>query len=263
LKWLISKFPAGNYHFIDAMCGSANVGLNVDYPLVTINDLNDEVINLFEVLREQYDEFLRLVYFTAFSRTELNKIITDAINGIEFGPVEKARRYFVKSQLGYGANGSQNNHYGTGFEWAVQKSNYYRVDNWNLKLQRLAVIVDRIRHFQIENKDALELFDRVNSPGNIVYFDPPYLLSLRNSRKRYHFEQDDDFHVQLAKRIQGAKCFVAISGYDSELYNTLFPDLHKSAAKPNRSNVSKRMTQECLWTNYDPDTINGNLKLNI
>ena len=61
LKWLIDKFPQGNYHFIDIMCGSANVALNVDYPLITINDLNSDVINLFKVMRTNLDEFMKRI----------------------------------------------------------------------------------------------------------------------------------------------------------------------------------------------------------
>lgn len=263
LKWLTSCFPQGNYHFVDAMCGSANVALNVDYPLITINDMNDEVVNLFRVLRDNFDEFTRLVYFTPFSRAELNNIITDAINGVDLSEVERARRYFVKSQLGYGANGSQNNHYGAGFEWTLHKTNYYRVDNWNLKLARLGKIVDRLRHMQIESKDALELYDDVNRPGNVVYFDPPYLLSLRKSKKRYKVEQQDDFHIRLAEKIKIARCYVAVSGYDSPLYAELFKGMYKSADILKRSNVGKIETRECLWTNYDPAIVNGNLKINF
>lgn len=261
LQWLTSRFPAGNYHFIDAMCGSANVALNVNYPLITINDMNNEVINLFRVLRDHFDEFSRLVYFTPFSRAELNNIITDCLNGVQVSDIERARRYFVKSQLGYGANGSQNNHYGAGFEWVLHETNYYRVDNWNLKLRRLSKIVDRLRHFQIESRDALDLFDSVNRTGNIVYFDPPYLLSLRKSKKRYLVEQEDDFHMRLAEKINGAKCYVAISGYDSPLYNEIFHNMHKSSDIIKRANVGKIETKECLWTNYNPDVLNGNLKM--
>jgi DNA adenine methylase len=261
LQWLTSKFPKGNYHFIDIMCGSANVALNVNYPLVTINDLNEEVVNLFRVLRDNYEEFLRLVYFTPFSRIELNSIISDYLNDVKVSDVERARRYFVKSQLGYGANGSQNNHYGTGFEWKLHKTNYYRVDNWNLKLDRLAKVVDKLRHFQIESRNAIELFDSVNKPGNIIYFDPPYLLKLRKSRKRYRFEQEDDFHVILAEKVKFADCFVAISGYDSPLYRSLFKDFYMSEDKPKKNNVGKRTVSECLWTNYNPETINGDIKI--
>jgi len=263
LKWLIDKFPAGNYHFIDMMCGSANVALNVNYPLITINDVNNDVINLFRVLRNDYDEFLRALYFTPFSRAELESIVTDNLNGAKYGPVESARRYFVKSQLGYGANGSQNDHYGCGFEWALHDTNFYRVDNWNLKIRRLAKIVNRLRQFQIENRNALELFDRINRPGTIAYFDPPYLLSLRKSKKRYRHEVEDGFHRDLAAKIKDAKCFVAISGYSSPLYEEIFSDLYKTEDVPKRSNVGKIVTTECLFTNYDPKTINGSLKLNF
>ncbi len=261
LKWLISKFPNGNYHFIDIMCGSGNVALNVNYPLITVNDLNNDIINLFNVLRDNYDEFLRLLYFTPFSREELNKIITDAINGIEFQPIEKARRYFVKSQLGFGANGSQNNHYGLGFEWVLHNTNFYRVDNWNVKLKRLAKIVDKLRQFQIENRCALDLFDNVNRQGNIVYFDPPYLLDLRKSKKRYKHEVDIDFHYAIAEKVKNANCFVAISGYDSPIYDKVFANFNKSIDKAKKNNNGHTVEKECLWTNYDPDIINGIKKL--
>ena len=263
LKWLISKFPAGNYHFIDIMCGAANVALNVNYPLITVNDINDEIINLFYMLRNHYDELLRTIYFTPFSRAELNKIITDSINNVELSNIERARRYFIKCQLGFGANGSQNNHYGCGFEWAIQQSNFYRIDNWNLKLLKLAKTVARLRQFQIENRNAIKLFDNVNKKGNIIYFDPPYLLSLRKSKKRYRYEVENDFHYKIAEKAKTANCFIAISGYDSPLYDDIFSDFYKSIDKAKKTNVGKNLVRECLWTNYDPNTINGNkLKFN-
>ena len=263
LKWLISKFPKGNYHFVDAMCGSAHVALNGDYPLVTVNDLTDEIINLFEVLRNDYDEFMRLVYFTPFSRGEQKRIIDDGRVGVCVDRVERARRYFCRCQLGYGANGSQNNHYGTGFEWSLQRTNYYRVDNWNNKLDKMAGIVDRLRHFQIDSRDSLELFDDVNRAGSIVYFDPPYLLSLRKSKKRYLHEQEDDFHVKLAEKVKGARCYVAISGYDSPLYAELFTGMYKAVSEIKSANVGKIPTRECLWTNYDTEGINGPVELKL
>lgn len=261
LTWLIDKFPKGNYHFVDIMCGSANVALNVEYPLVTINDLNDEVINLFHVLRDHYDEFMRAIYFTPYSRAELEFIVMDTDPDID--PIERARRYFTKCQLGFGANGSQNNNKGFGLEYTIQRTNYYRVDNWNIKLKRLAKIVDKLRGFQIESRDALLLFDKVNTPGTIVYWDPPYVLSTRKSKKRYMHEVEDDFHIKLSEKIQDAKCFVAVSGYDNELYESLFPGFHKTIAPISKANNGKIPVRECLWSNYDPEKINGIYKLDF
>lgn len=264
LSWLLPLFPKGNYHFIDIMCGSANVAINVDFPLVTINDLNDEVVNLFEVLRNHYDEFMRLVYFTPFSRAELYNIIEDAEN-LNISKVEKARRFYVRSQIGFGANGSQNLHYGAGFEYKTQRSAFYRVDNWNTKLDKLQNIVERLRSLQIEHRDAIELFEKVNRPENIVYFDPPYLMEVRKSKKRYRYEVDKDFHFKLAEAVKNAKCFVAVSGYDSDTYSELFKDFYKTTGPTTKINTKKTENRECLWTNYIPSEQNGSgiLKLNL
>ncbi len=261
LNWLLQQFPKGNFHFVDIMCGSANVALNVDYPLVTINDLNDDVINLFEVLRNNHDEFLRQVYFTPFSRSELYRIIDEFSD--DFSSIERARRFFVRSQLGWGANGSQNNHKGAGFDYMIQRYGFYRVDNWNVKLKRLAAIADKLRTFQIEHKNAIELFDKVNKPGTIVYFDPPYLLRTRKSKKRYNREVGDDFHIKLSEKLKSANCLVAVSGYEDTLYDNLFKGFCKTIGPINRKNVKKEFRKECLWSNYDPATSQGILKLNL
>lgn len=261
LTWLIDKFPKGNYHFVDIMCGSANVALNVHYPMITINDMNDEVINLFMVLRETPEEFMRVLYFTPFSRAEINNIIED--RGGVIDPVERARRYFVRSQLGYGANGGQNNHKGFGVEYKLHKTGWTRVQNWNRKLDKLPEIIDRLRSMQIESKDSLELFDKVNIPDSIIYFDPPYAMETRKSKKRYNHEWDNDMHVELSKKVAAANCFVAVSGYDSKLYNNLFNGFYKSVAPASKANTGKVMRNEVLWTNYDPNAVNGVLKLKL
>lgn len=259
LPWLLDKFPKGNYHFVDAMCGAANVALNVNYPLITINDLNDNVINLFKVMRDDPDELLRRIYFTPFARAEINSLITD-FNDITC-PIERARRFYVRSQLGYGANGSQNNHKGFGSEYKIQPSNFYRVDNWNLKFRKFADIVQKLREIQIENRDVFDLIDRVNSPDVILYIDPPYLFSTRSSRKRYTHEWDEAMHIRLAEKVSNARCFVANSGYDSDLYNDLYKVFHKTTGKLQRVSVKKKLNREILWSNYDPTFTKGVMKL--
>jgi DNA adenine methylase len=250
LKWLIPHFPVGNFHFIDAMCGAANVALNVNYPLITVNDLNNEIINLFYVLRDSHEEFVRQLYFTPFSSAELEKCISDPLPA---DPIERARQYYVKCQQGYGANGSQNNHKGTGFEFKVEKTAYYRVDNWNKRIAKLPEIIDRLRHFQIMNKDIFYVLDRMDRKDNIIYIDPPYVLSTRRAKKRYTHECEDDFHEKLCNRLLDIKdAFVALSGYDNEIYRDILSEWHLSIGPYNQATVSKKSARECLWTNYQP-----------
>lgn len=261
LPWLKPLLPIGDYHFVDGMCGAANVALNVDYPLITVNDINSEVINLFEVLREESEEFMRILYFTLFSREELYKVLDSKPIPDR---VEMARRFFVRCQLGYGANGSQNNHRGVGFGFNTSKSKYYRVDGWNFKMDYLAAMIERFRKMQIEHCDVLDLIEKVDRPTTIIYLDPPYVLSTRSSKKRYKFECSDDFHVKLLEAAKNVKhAYVAISGYDNELYKEILKDWFVTKSPTNKSNTGKREVVECLWTNYDPLTVNGQLIMNI
>ena len=62
---------------------------------------------------------------------------------------------------------------------------------------------------------------------------------------------------------------VALSGYDHPIMDALYKDWHKVKFKakqvPMSNNANKgkaaRVTQECLWMNYDINKINGQLKL--
>lgn len=259
LTWLLDKFPAGKYHFVDAMCGSANVALNVNYPLITINDLNDNVINLFKVLRETPDEFTRAVYYTPFSRAELYKIFETETPAY---PVERARHYFTKCQLGYAANGSQNNHKGLGFEYKLQPSEYYKVENWNKKLGKFPQIIEKLRGMQIENSNVLDLIDKVDHPNTLIYIDPPYLMDTRTSGKKYIHDVDKEFHQDLIDKIKKLKnAIVAISGYDHELYDSELKDWQKHTGPSSRATVARRDINECLWTNYDAEAHKGQLSI--
>lgn len=263
LSWLLPLFPSGNYHFVDMMTGSGNVALNVNYPLITVNDLNQNIINLFSVLRNDFDELLELLYLSPYSKEELEQIIEDEKKGMQFSDIEKARRYYVKCCLGFGANGSQNNHKGVGFEYALQNTKYYRVTNYNNKLYKLPLIVDKLKSFQIENTDVFQLFEKVNKPECITYFDPPYLLSTRKCKKRYKYEWENDLHYKLAELVNNAKSKVAISGIDTILYRDLFKNFNIYKNKITHNNTGKSEIQECLFTNYDVDALNGILKLNF
>ena len=249
LPWLLSQFPTGDLHFIDLMCGSANVSLNVNYPLVTINDLNSDVVNLFKVLRDHEEELTRRIYFTPFSRDELNTIIDSSPTS---DPIERARRYFVKCQIGYAANGSQNNHRGIGFEYAPGHRQYYKVDGWNLKLRKLASIADKLRGFQIENRDAFSLLERADIKNNFIYVDPPYLFHTRSSKKRYRHEVDIDFHEKMAKKLLAIKnAYWCISGYNHEIYNDFFKDFNVSRGPVSKANTAKKERREVIWFNYE------------
>lgn len=246
-----------NVHLVDCMCGSATVAINADkkkYRLITINDLNSDVINLFNVLRNNFGEFVQKLIFTPFSREEFYNasIPTD-------DPVEAARRFYVRCMQGYSGQGSQNiDKHSWGYECATTHAyngkfrNHYRVTTWNSKMTYLQEIVEKLRGMQIEQRPFQEMFDIYGRENTLLYFDPPYVMATRADKKRYRHEFDDEKHIDLCTRAKSATCYVAISGYESELYNDLLPDFHRSFAKEQKTNTSKKSRVEVLYTNYPP-----------
>lgn len=252
LKFIKPLLPEGHYHFVDAMCGGASVSLNVDYPLVTINDINEDVINLFTVLRNQYGAFKRAIKYTPFARQEIIRCAAPGSNA-----VEKARRFYVRALQGFGASQSQNTHLGWGGQMAVvhgsgRLDKHFRVDTWNSKMQQLDTIVSKLRQMQIESMPVFELLKKYDRPQTIIYIDPPYELDTRNARKRYRHEFDNADHAALAEAANDCSCMVAISGYESDLYKELYPadKWHMHQAPALRNTTSKTAKQETLWTNY-------------
>lgn len=262
LPFLYANFPE-KVHLVDGMCGSATVAINAPkekYPLITINDLNSDVINLFYVLREHLGEFLYKLQFTPFSREEFYAACEPTDDKIEW-----ARRYFIRATQGYSGQGSQNiDKHSWGYECATTNKyngkvrNHYRVTTWNTKLSYLHEIAAKLRDMQIEHRDCIELFDIYGQNNTLLYFDPPYLMSTRSDKKRYKFEFGDAHHTALLeKAVDWPSCYLAISGYDSKFYDDILLSSEKSKwykiySDPKKTNTSKKTRTECLWVNYSP-----------
>ena len=57
--------------------------------------------------------------------------------------------------------------------------------------------------------------------SELLYCDPPYLLSARKSGRRYRHDYDDADHAALLGLLKGLPCAVMVSGYPSALYDEL------------------------------------------
>ena len=86
--------------------------------------------------------------------------------------------------------------------------------------------------------------------AELVYCDPPYLLSSRTScdGDYYRREMTDVQHRELLRVLRTLRCRVMLSGYSSHLY-----DLHLQGWNSIRYQAPTRrgMREEWLWFNYD------------
>jgi site-specific DNA-adenine methylase len=55
----------------------------------------------------------------------------------------------------------------------------------------------------------------------LIYSDPPYLISTRTSGRRYRFDYDEEDHIELLELLKRLPCHIMLSGYPSALYDHL------------------------------------------
>lgn len=238
--WIISNFPEHRV-YVEPFGGAGSVLLRKPRAYAEIyNDLDDEVVNVFEVARTAGDELLRQLRFTPFSRKEFEAAYMPTDD-----PIERARRTIIRSLMGFSSN-AVTAQYTTGFRSNSTRSHTTPAHDWKTYAECFDFIIERLRGVVIENRDACEVMDAHDSHQTLHYVDPPYVFSSRgDSRKDYRHELTDDGHAELANYLRSLNGFVIISGYDSELYNELYDGFTKITKNAYADGAKKRV--ECLW----------------
>jgi len=255
LDWLLPLLPAC-HHYCEPFAGSAAVLINREpSPVETYNDLDGEVCNFFRVLRDQKDELVEAIGLTPFSREEFD-IACKLDPGVS--ALERARRFYVRARqvrTGLAQTASLG-------RWANCKNTSRAgmsgvISRWLGAVEQLPLIAERLLRVQIENRPAEEVIRLYDSPQTLFYCDPPYVHVTRGDAKAYGHEMSDEQHISLAKVLNACEGMVAISNYDCELMNELYPPpkWHKSIGGPRTNHATKGTRSEVLWTNYDPTRI--------
>jgi DNA adenine methylase len=247
---LCKKLPPHNC-WVDAFCGSAALTLRKSpAPIEIINDIDDDIVNLFEQLRSNHNKLIKLVQLTPYAEQELT---TAREFKKRISKLEKARRFLVQSMMAI--NGVFGEERG-GFSYSDSYSRNghdARVNRWNNLPERLELVVKRLKEVRVENKDARVILKRyINRPATLIYLDPPYFVERTNG---YNNDANDkNFHADLLKLANKAKCMVFISGYESELYDEYLTEKRgwlkkkiKTITKDSTGQIHKRT--ELVWMN--------------
>lgn len=237
--------------WVEAFCGSAALTLRkAQAPIEVINDIDSDIINFFEQLRNNFDALYRAVELTPYAEEELT---IARISDKNMNNLERARRFLVQSMMA--VNGIFGEEKG-GFSYSdsyTRNGHDARVNRWNNLPERLTLVVERLKGVRIENKDAKRLIQRyINRPATLLYLDPPYLGERTNGYNKD--ANDEKFHMELLELSNEAKCMIFISGYENELYNSLLTErkgwqkrLIKTITKDTKGQSHNRT--EVVWMN--------------
>lgn len=246
---IVENLPPHNA-WVEAFCGSAAVTLaKPPAPIEIINDMDGQIVNLFQQLRDHQDELCRLVALTPYARGEYHHAREHDENCT---PLEMARQFLVATMMTVnGANGGKS----SGFSFSQSYSrggNEARVNRWYHLPERLELVSERLRTVRIENRDARELISMFeNRPATLIYLDPPYNIT---RKQRYNIDIDDAFHIDLLNKCLASKSMILISGYENDLYNSILNENNgwtkKYIPTSTRDTSGKDHPRtEVLWTN--------------
>ncbi len=249
-QWIISYFPE-HHSYLEPFFGSGAVLFNKPRSHIeTVNDLDNNVVNLFECIREDPVKLASMVYMTPYAREIYERAFTE----VPEDKFEAALNFYIRLNMGHGFRTSGEK---VGWKNDVQgRERSYASQDWCHLPEKIMQAAQRLRGVQIENRPAAELIKCFNYPNVLIYCDPPYMLETRNG-KQYRCEMDSKDHEGLLKILLQHKGPVIISGYETDMYNDMLSGWTK-AWNTSYSQVHSRK-QEVLWMNFKPANIQVNL----
>lgn len=242
--WIISQMPAHRV-YVEPFGGAASVLMRKPRSYAEVyNDLDDEVVNLFRILRsDRAQELVEMLWLTPFAETEFQQSY-DAVDD----PVERARRLVVRSFMGFGSNGHQRR---TGFRSNSNRSGTTPARDWRNSPDALAAIIDRLMGVVIQSRDARDVMVSHDGPQTLHYVDPPYVSGTRDAGADYAHELTDADHLALLDTLRGLGGKVILSGYAHPLYDDGLANWRRVEARAHADGARERT--EVLWLNFEQE----------
>jgi DNA adenine methylase len=247
-KWIIEHLPE-NYqemHYLEPFCGGASVLLNKKPSKEEIiNDLDDSIVTLLRVIRDQCTQFIRKIKRISYKEANFEA----ALKRTEFpSDLHKAINEFVLRRMSRGGLKKA-------YAWSKRERGGQpgEINAWETIIDLIPAISTRLQNVIIINKPAIELLKIFDEPNVLVYADPPYLHETRESPEAYTHEMMVDEHMALAEVLNNFKGKVLISGYPSRLYNKLYKNWRcekKKIANHASQQKVKPIKMELLWCNF-------------
>ena len=176
-------------------------------------------MNFWQVLRDRPGDLERVCFLTPHSRAEQDAAYDLGTDD----DLERARRVWVLLSQGRGSNAAQDR-----LALLPRPSRVHLLDArlpHRLRRAGSVQLPTRIHGVSLECRDALEVArDYGKHPNVLLYCDPPYLATSRNSTNYRHEMATETQHVELAETLHGCAASVVLSGYPSPLYDDLFGD---------------------------------------
>lgn len=220
-----------------------------------INDYNRELINFYEMVKNQFVELEKMIRITLHSRSLHSDALVIYNNPHLFDRLQRAWAVWVLCNQSFSAK--------IGDSWGYDVRD--QTSSKRLSNKRASFCEDyaiRLQNVQIENTDAIRIINSRDHEKAFHYCDPPYFNS---NCGHYDGYSKHDFE-SLLLCLSNAKGKFLLSSYPSDILNRFSQELdwhsikmQKEVLVDKHSGKEPKKKIEVLTANYDLDIVQGTL----
>jgi DNA adenine methylase len=158
-----------HFAYVEVFGGSGALLLNKPRsPLEVYNDIDSELVNLFEVVRDDADAFLKRTEFLLYSRELFESWQRELKQGGLLGDrVERAVKFWYLLRTSYGAHPLKG--------WGFTRSTRSLTESLQNSLRQIRLAHERLRTVQIDHLDFRRCIKQYDAETTFLFLDPPYL----------------------------------------------------------------------------------------
>ena len=214
-KKLIPLFP-NHKRYVEVFMGSATVFFTKPRAQINIlNDKNSNLVNLFNMLKDNYKYLYNWVKCTPISRELYDNYVELLKSNDIQDRVQRAGMYMYLIRLSYNCQ-IESGWSMAGFSRYVAWSN-----NWKETLKWFSDFLDNV---VIENMDFERLIKTYDSNDTFMYLDPPYYLADKTKYYEIVFNQTD--HLRLFNVLKDTKCNWLVSYDNNDYIKQIYKDFN-------------------------------------
>ena len=170
-SWILEHVPKHRC-FVEVFGGAAGVLANKDPETSTVevyNDLDEDLVHFFRVLREQPEELVEWLSAVPYSRAVHSEWAKAYYRGYRpKDDVKRAGQFFYLRYTQWGGGYDSFN----GFATSKVSS---RALSFSNKIERLREFAERFDDVVLENLHWREVVEKYDDAETVFYFDPPYV----------------------------------------------------------------------------------------
>jgi DNA adenine methylase len=184
-----------HFAYVEVFGGGGALLLNKPRSQLEVyNDLDGELVNLFEVIRDDPEAFLKRARFLLYSRELYQRWRKDVKCGIVLSNrVERAVRFWYLLRSSFGAHPHKG--------WGFTRSSRSLTKSFQNSLANILAVHERLKMVQIDHLDFRRCIDHYDASDTFMFLDPPYLDTASYNVGK--FSQQD--HEDLARLLRRCK----------------------------------------------------------